>query len=476
MFNWKLESIKRMFGLKKSNKGVSARKLNIENLEERIECATKVWDGSLAGVGTNGTIGTTSQYGVNGDPTFSSYMANYATVPGSGGTAFVATQNLGANWGPTLGQLTLPQNGDTLVFPLIADAQLATPTAGVFGDLTRANGLSVNLINDLSPDANGNLPGYLRNSITGVNNVNPLVYVDSIQFDGAGYFLYGRDNPQFGPANDNGAFPGYTPTVISPPNSTTGTLTYVTAEFFYPGAVNSNGATLFNPGTYRAANLLGVGTYVDPSTYNATTNVSNIPAVPLNIQTQLVANYAGNSLVTPTNTSTGNANWIFSPITVGDPNSPKGSSFIFNVAQEGSWLILDSDIIETSGQDSGGHISGKYTLLNDVNNNKIIKQGLGILVFESTNAYTGSTSVEGGMLIVTKSEGLGGSALTNSNVEVSKGTLMLSPNYYGFSQTKITSATTSINNRNLILLGGDGYIPVAANLATGTALFECSVW
>ncbi|MEI6687106.1 MAG: hypothetical protein WCN64_13265, partial [Planctomycetota bacterium] len=63
MFNWKLESIKRMFGLKKSNKGVTARKLNIENLEERIECATKVWDGSLAGVGTNGTIGTTSQYG-----------------------------------------------------------------------------------------------------------------------------------------------------------------------------------------------------------------------------------------------------------------------------------------------------------------------------------------------------------------------------------------------------------------------------
>jgi autotransporter-associated beta strand protein len=75
-----------------------------------------------------------------------------------------------------------------------------------------------------------------------------------------------------------------------------------------------------------------------------------------------------------------------------------------------------------------------------VNNNKIVKQGLGILVFESTNAYTGSTSVEGGMLIVTKSEGLGGSALTNSNVEVSKGTLMLSPNYYGFSQTQITVA------------------------------------
>jgi len=110
MFNWKLESIKRMFGLKKSNKGITARKLNIENLEERIECATKVWNGSLAGVGTNGTF-TPDQYGVNGDPTFSSYMANYAQVTGQGG--FNANINLGANWGPTLGQLTLPQNGDT---------------------------------------------------------------------------------------------------------------------------------------------------------------------------------------------------------------------------------------------------------------------------------------------------------------------------------------------------------------------------
>jgi len=452
---------------------MTARKLNIENLEERIECATKVWDGSLAGVGTNGTVTAPNQYGVNGDPTFSSYMANYANVIEP--SAFVARVNLGANWGPTLGQLTLPQNGDTLVFPLIADAQLATPTAGVFGDLTRTVGLSVNLINDLSPDANGNLPGYLRNSITGVNNVNPLVYVDSIQFGGAGYFLYGRDNPQFGPANDNGATPLLTPTVISPPNSTTGALTSVTAEFFYPGAVNANtNATtraLFDPFTYRAANLLGVGTFVDPLTYNANSNVSNIPAVPLNIQTQLVANYAGNSLVTPTDTSTGNANWIYSPITVGDPNSPKGSSFVFNVAQEGSWLILDSDIQELVGNTNTGDYNGGYILLNDVNNNKIVKQGLGILVFESTNAYTGSTSVEGGMLIVSRSGGLG-SSLTNSNVEVSKGTLMLSPNYYGFSQNQITLATTSINNRNLILLGGDGYIPVATNLATGTALLN----
>ena len=76
LFNWKLESIKRMFGLKKSNKGRTARKLNIENLEERIECATKVWNGSLAGVGTNGTLGPPPEYGVNGDPTFSSFMAS----------------------------------------------------------------------------------------------------------------------------------------------------------------------------------------------------------------------------------------------------------------------------------------------------------------------------------------------------------------------------------------------------------------
>jgi autotransporter-associated beta strand protein len=455
-----------MFGLKKSNKGMTARKLNIENLEERIECATKVWDGSLAGVGTNGTFTPADQYGVNGDPTFSSYMANYAAVIAPG--AFNANINIGANWGPTQGQLTLPQNGDTLVFPLLADAQLATPSAGVFGDLTRSVGLSVNLINDLSPDANGNLPGYLRNSITGVNNVSPLLYVDSIQFGGAGYFLYSRDNPQFGPELTRNN------TTISPPNSTTGALTFVTAEFFYPGAVNANtNATtraLFDPFTYRAASLLDVGTYVDPLTYNANNNVSNIPAVPLNIQTQLVANYAGDSLVTPTNTSTGNANWIYSPITVGNPNSPRGSSFVFNVAQEGSWLILDSDIVEASGQTTG-NVNGGYILLNDVNNNKIVKQGLGILVFESSNDYTGSTSVEGGMLIVTDSDGLG-SSLTNSNVEVSKGTLMLSPDYYGFGQDTFGQASTIINNRNLILLGGDGYIPVATNLATGTALLN----
>lgn len=69
-------------------------------------------------------------------------------------------------------------------------------------------------------------------------------------------------------------------------------------------------------------------------------------------------------------------------------------------------------------------------MLNDVNNNKIVKQGLGILVFESNNGYTGSTSVLQGILIVSDTNGLG-SALTNSNVEVSNGTLMLSIDEYG---------------------------------------------
>ena len=66
MFNWKLESIKRMFGLKKSNKGITARKLNIENLEERIECATKVWNGSFVSGGTNAVLGPPIEYGSNG--------------------------------------------------------------------------------------------------------------------------------------------------------------------------------------------------------------------------------------------------------------------------------------------------------------------------------------------------------------------------------------------------------------------------
>ncbi len=143
MFNWKLESIKRMFGLKKSNKGITARKLNIENLEVRIESATKVWNGSLAG--TEGA-------------TFSSFMANYNVTTDS-------TTSLAQNWNPNQGQFSLPNNGDTLVF---------SPTATT----STVNGVTVSVINDLSPDSNGNLAGYLRDSVTGANLVNPLVYVD----------------------------------------------------------------------------------------------------------------------------------------------------------------------------------------------------------------------------------------------------------------------------------------------------------
>jgi autotransporter-associated beta strand protein len=440
-----------MFGLKKSNKGVSARKLNIENLEERIECATKVWNGSLAGVGTNGVIGATAiqnEYGVDGDPTFSSFMASYQN---SGASA------LGANWDPTLGQTSLPQNGDTLVFPNIADAQLATPTAGVFGDLTRIDTsatpigpppgpINVNLINDLSPDATGNLAGYLRDPATGANYVNPLVYVDSIQFNGSGYYLYARDNPQFGPRNS----------VISPVSTFP---TTITAEFFYPGATNDQNTPFFNPRTFIPN--LTTQVYVDPATVSQA-NVSLNPAVPLNIQTQMVANYAGSSLIAPLDTSTGNANWIYSPINVGNPNAPAGSSFVFNVVQEGSWLILDSDLAE-----SNSNIDGQYILLNDVNNNKIVKQGLGILVFESNNGYTGSTSVEQGLLIISDSDGLG-SALTNSNVDVSDGSLMLSIDRYGtaINGTNTVAAPMVINNRNLVLLGGDGYIPTDPNVTS----------
>ena len=95
LFNWKLESIKRMFGLKKSNKGITARKLIVENLEERIECATKVWNGSFVSGGANAVLGPPVEYGSNGDPTFSSFMA---TAGPGGGSAF---NSLGGNWDPT---------------------------------------------------------------------------------------------------------------------------------------------------------------------------------------------------------------------------------------------------------------------------------------------------------------------------------------------------------------------------------------
>jgi len=255
------------------------------------------------------------------------------------------------------------------VFPLLADARLLTPTSGVFGDLSRLDltpagllsgpppgPIEVNLINDLSPDSNGFLAGYLRNPATGINYIQPLTYVDQIFFNGSGYYLYARDNPQFGPEN------GF----ISPPNYFPGGET-VSAEFFFPGAANDQITPFFQPNSFQ----IGSTVYVDPTTVDPLSNNSYTPAVPLNIQTQLVANYAGSSLINPTDTSAGNANWIYSPINVGNPNLPAGSSFIFNVVQEGSWLILNSDIAEASTVNR----PGGYVLLNDVNNNKIVKAG-----------------------------------------------------------------------------------------------------
>ena len=444
ILNWKLETFRRLFGLKKSKKAVT-KKLNIENLEERIECATKVWNGSLAGQGTNGTLGPPAAYGVNGDPTFSSYMAaiQAATTP-----PISFPTSLGLNWDLTLGASTIPQNGDTLIFPLLADARLLTPTAGVFGDLTRVDHtpspqtppgpIQVNLINDLSPDSNGYLAGYLRDSLTGQNIISPLVYVDQLLFTGAGYYLYSRDNPQFGPQNGR----------ISPPNYFPAGET-VSAEFFYPGAANDQTSSFFDPYSFQ----IGSPVYVDPNTVDGSNN-SLTPAVPLNVQTQIVANYVGSSITNPSGTSTGNANWIYSPLNIGNPNLPEGSSFVFNVVNEGSWLILDSDLAEASFLNR----SGGYVLLNDVNNNKIVKQGSGILVFESNNQYTGSTSIEQGMLVVSDPNGLG-DPFTNSNVEISNGTLMLSTDQYGNGRTIVVGSELTILNRNLILNGGDGYTP-----------------
>ena len=148
---------------------------SIESLEERIECATRVWDGSQIPNGSDGPPP------VNGDPTFSSIL-NSARA---------------SNWALLNGQPgILPQNGDTLYFGTQANPLvLATPTAGVFGNLTRPdpNGatypipISVNVINDLSLDSNGNMASYIP------NGVNPLTYVNEIDFLNTGYYLFGRD-------------------------------------------------------------------------------------------------------------------------------------------------------------------------------------------------------------------------------------------------------------------------------------------
>ncbi|MEI7852790.1 MAG: Ig-like domain repeat protein [Planctomycetota bacterium] len=523
MFNWKLESIKRMFGLKKSNKGITARKLNIENLEERIECATKVWDGSV--------VGQDPVVAAGGDPTFSSFMAGYSQTTDS-------TSSLAQNWASTFGQVSLPNNGDTLVFPTITQS---TPGTNTFGPL---GGVTVNVINDMSPDSNGNLAGYLRDTVTGKNLVNPLINVDSIVFNGTGYFVYGRDNPQFGPANVAGLIPPGTTLTIAP------TSVY-NPEYFFPGA-STTGYTWFNPavpagvqatvntatvvvnatggvvtipvlvqgsgytsvpnvtitsgtgtGATARANILNgrvtsitvltpgigyssapgtTGTFfngtitiaapnqgtlgIDPSSpVNPITNISTTPAVPLNIQTSILANYnvalANRNIVNPDGTTTPNANWNYMPINLGNPNAPEGSAFLINVNQEGTWLIMNSDLENTSNP--SGTTPGNYTLINDVNNNKIIKNGLGILVFESSNQYTGTTVVQQGLLIVSDNSGLG-DALTNSNVEVYGGTLLIGVDRYNSKQSQNFN-TTTIANRNLVLYGGDGYIPTIAAVA-----------
>jgi len=527
MFNWKLESIKRMFGLKKSNKGITARKLNIENLEERIECATKVWDGSV--------VGQDPVVAAGGDPTFSSFMAGYSQATDS-------TNSLAQNWASTFGQVSLPNNGDTLVFPTITQS---TPGTNTFGPL---GGVTVNVINDMSPDANGNLAGYLRDTVTGENLVNPLVNVDSIVFNGTGYFVYGRDNPQFGPANVAGLIPPGTTLTIAP------TSVY-NPEYFFPGA-STTGYTWYNPavpagvqatvnpsiivvnatggivpntyptlvqgsgytsvpnviitggtgataranilngrvisitvltaGTGYSSQLGSTGNFfngtitiaapnqgtptIDPSSpVNPITNISTTPAVPLNIQTSILANYnvalANRNIVTPDGITTPNANYNFMPINLGNPNAPEGSAFLINVNQEGTWLIMNSDL-ENIPSNPSGTTPGNYTLINDVNNNKIIKDGLGILVFESSNQYTGTTVVQQGLLIVSDNSGLG-DVLTNSNVEVYGGTLLIGADRYNFKQSQNFN-TTTIANRNLVLYGGDGYIPTIAAVAGST--------
>ena len=341
---------------------------SIESLEERIECATRVWDGSQIPNGSDGPPP------VNGDPTFSSIL-NSARA---------------SNWALLNGQPgILPQNGDTLYFGTQANPLvLVTPTAGVFGNLTRPdpNGatypipISVNVINDLSLDSNGNMASYIP------NGVNPLTYVNEIDFLNTGYYLFGRDYPQFGPAL---------------------------------GVVSGGPQLSFYPGTGVTAN-------------------------PLNVRTQLVANYAGDPSFYPSNQ---NANWIYMPTQVGNGNS----DFVFNVAQEGSWLIFSNRI--NDGMDAG------YTSISDVSNNKIIKQGDGVLVFDGKNTYRGITLVQDGMLIVSHDQGLGDPTV-NANVEVAGGTVRLSSSNYSQNAIgNIFSGGTQVSNRNLVLYGGDGFIP-----------------
>lgn len=87
-----------------------------------------------------------------------------------------------------------------------------------------------------------------------------------------------------------------------------------------------------------------------------------------------------------------------------------------------------------------------------MNNNKIIKRGSGVLVFDGKNSYQGVTSVENGVLVVSNDQGLG-SSLVNANVEVNGGTLRLSSSDYSQNAIgNIYNGGAQIANRNLILL------------------------
>lgn len=338
----------------------------LEPLEERLECATRVWDGSEIPNGTNIPPAL-------GDPTFSSFLNTLAN-----------------NWSTSVGQPGIPQNGDSLLFPNLSGnpTVLVTPIAGVFGDLSRPdpNGgalplpISVNVINDLSLDSNGNKASYLPGA------VQSLDFVNSIDLFGSGYYIYGRDYPQFGPA-----------TATTSPGPTLG---------FYPtGGASAN---------------------------------------PLNVQTQINAVYSGNAASFPDNT---NSNWFYMPVKIGQNNS----DFSFNVANEGSWLVFSNRI--------NGDVEANYTSISNVNNNKVIKRGSGILVFDGRNSYQGVTSVENGVLVVSNDQGLG-SPLVNANVEVNGGTLRLSSSDYSQNSIgNIYNGGAQISNRNLVLLGGDGFVP-----------------
>ncbi len=94
-----IKSVFKVSGTRKNRKSISPF---LELLEERLECATRVWDGSEI---PNGTDGPPPAFG---DPTFSSFL-----------------NNLASNWAPSNGQPGLPQNGDSLLFPNLVNSNPA---------------------------------------------------------------------------------------------------------------------------------------------------------------------------------------------------------------------------------------------------------------------------------------------------------------------------------------------------------------